>query len=85
MDELDRVLGGGLVPGGVVLLAGEPGVGKSTMLLEAGALAARSGTVLYVTGEESAAQVRQRRPDRSDQRSPVPGRRDRLRRPAGPR
>jgi DNA repair protein RadA/Sms len=60
MDELDRVLGGGLVPGGVVLLAGEPGVGKSTMLLEAGALAARSGPVLYVTGEESAAQVRQR-------------------------
>src|SRR6202035_3371081 len=57
---LDRVLGGGLVPGGVVLLAGEPGVGKSTLLLEAGALAARSGPVLYVTGEESAAQVRQR-------------------------
>jgi DNA repair protein RadA/Sms len=60
MDELDRVLGGGLVPGAVVLLAGEPGVGKSTMLLEAGALAARSGPVLYVTGEESVAQVRQR-------------------------
>jgi len=60
LDELDRVLGGGLVPGGVVLLAGEPGVGKSTLLLEAGALAARSGPVLYVTGEESAAQVRQR-------------------------
>jgi DNA repair protein RadA/Sms len=60
MDELDRVLGGGLVPGGVVLLAGEPGVGKSTLLLEAGALAARSAPVLYVTGEESVAQVRQR-------------------------
>jgi DNA repair protein RadA/Sms len=60
MDELDRVLGGGLVPGAVVLLAGEPGVGKSTLLLEAGALAATSGTVLYVTGEESAAQVRLR-------------------------
>jgi DNA repair protein RadA/Sms len=60
MDELDRVLGGGLVPGAVVLLAGEPGVGKSTLLLEAGALAAQSGPVLYVTGEESAAQVRQR-------------------------
>jgi DNA repair protein RadA/Sms len=40
MDELDRVLGGGLVPGAVLLLAGEPGVGKSTLLLEAGALAA---------------------------------------------
>jgi len=60
MDELDRVLGGGLVPGAVVLLAGEPGVGKSTLLLEAGALAAGSGTVLYVTGEESAAQVKLR-------------------------
>jgi DNA repair protein RadA/Sms len=60
LDELDRVLGGGLVPGAVVLLAGEPGVGKSTLLLEAGALAATSGRVLYVTGEESAAQVRLR-------------------------
>jgi len=60
LDELDRVLGGGLVPGAVVLLAGEPGVGKSTLLLEAGALVSRSGPVLYVTGEESAAQVRLR-------------------------
>ncbi|HEY6481518.1 MAG TPA: DNA repair protein RadA [Streptosporangiaceae bacterium] len=60
MSELDRVLGGGLVPGAVVLLAGEPGIGKSTLLLEAGALAAAGGRVLYVTGEESAAQVRQR-------------------------
>jgi len=60
MDELDRVLGGGLVPGAVLLLAGEPGVGKSTLLLEAGALVAETGPVLYVTGEESAAQVRMR-------------------------
>jgi DNA repair protein RadA/Sms len=60
LGELDRVLGGGLVPGAVVLLAGEPGVGKSTLLLEAGALGAGSGRVLYVTGEESAAQVRLR-------------------------
>ncbi len=60
LSELDRVLGGGLVPGAVVLLAGEPGVGKSTLLLEAGALAATRGPVLYVTGEESAAQVRLR-------------------------
>src|SRR6266702_7598638 len=60
MDELDRVLGGGLVPGAVVLLAGEPGVGKSTLLLEVGALVAGSGRVLYVTGEESAPQVRAR-------------------------
>src|SRR5215472_8043422 len=60
LDELDRVLGGGLVPGAVVLLAGEPGVGKSTLLLEAGALVSQAGPVLYVTGEESAAQVRLR-------------------------
>ncbi|MGO8885572.1 MAG: DNA repair protein RadA [Streptosporangiaceae bacterium] len=60
LDELDRVLGGGLVPGAVVLLAGEPGVGKSTLLLAAGALAAEYGPVLYITGEESAAQVRLR-------------------------
>jgi DNA repair protein RadA/Sms len=59
--ELDRVLGDGLVPGVVVLLAGEPGVGKSTLLLEVAARWARSGhTTLYVTGEESAAQVRLR-------------------------
>jgi DNA repair protein RadA/Sms len=60
LDELDRVLGGGLVPGAVLLLAGEPGVGKSTLLLEAGALVAKDGPVLYITGEESAAQVRLR-------------------------
>ncbi|MCL2423221.1 MAG: DNA repair protein RadA [Micrococcales bacterium] len=61
VDELDRVLGGGLVPGAVVLLAGEPGVGKSTLLLDVAARAARTGrTVLYVTGEESTAQVRLR-------------------------
>jgi DNA repair protein RadA/Sms len=60
MEEFDRVLGGGLVPGAVLLLAGEPGVGKSTLLLEAAALVAATGTVLYVTGEESAAQVRLR-------------------------
>src|SRR3712207_6303785 len=59
--ELDRVLGGGLVPGAVVLLAGEPGVGKSTLLLEVAAQTARDGRrTLYVSGEESAAQVRLR-------------------------
>jgi len=60
--EFDRVLGGGLVPGAVMLLAGEPGVGKSTLLLAVAASFARaeSGPVLYVTGEESAAQVRLR-------------------------
>ncbi|MEV4114000.1 DNA repair protein RadA [Nonomuraea sp. NPDC049695] len=60
VGELDRVLGGGLVPGAVVLLAGEPGIGKSTLLLEAAARIAERETVLYVTGEESAAQVRLR-------------------------
>ncbi|HXV93645.1 MAG TPA: DNA repair protein RadA [Pseudonocardia sp.] len=60
VEELDRVLGGGLVPGAVVLLAGEPGVGKSTLLLEVAAKVAGAGKVLYVTGEESAGQVRLR-------------------------
>ena len=60
VDELDRVLGGGAVPGGVVLLAGEPGVGKSTLLLEGAAMRAAKANVLYVTGEESAGQVRLR-------------------------
>ncbi len=61
VPELDRVLGGGLVPGAAVLLAGEPGVGKSTLLLEVAARTAqRAQRTLYVTGEESAAQVRLR-------------------------
>lgn len=61
VGELDRVLGGGLVPGAVALLAGEPGVGKSTLLLEVAARWAKAGRrVLYVTGEESAEQVRMR-------------------------
>jgi DNA repair protein RadA/Sms len=62
LAELDRVLGGGLIPGGVVLLAGEPGVGKSTLLLAAAhAWAARGqGSVLIVSGEESAPQIRLR-------------------------
>jgi DNA repair protein RadA/Sms len=61
VSELDRVLGGGLVPGAVVLVAGEPGIGKSTLLLDVAARAARGGqSVLYVSGEESAAQVRMR-------------------------
>ncbi|HEY0890390.1 MAG TPA: DNA repair protein RadA [Nocardioides sp.] len=61
VPELDRVLGGGLVPGAVILLAGEPGVGKSTLLLEAAAQTARyHRRTLYVSGEESASQVRLR-------------------------
>jgi DNA repair protein RadA/Sms len=61
VGEFDRVLGGGLVPGAVVLLSGEPGVGKSTLLLEVAAKAAQSGKkVLYVSGEESVGQIRLR-------------------------
>jgi len=62
IGELDRVLGGGLVPGAVLLLAGEPGVGKSTLLLEVGQkFAASTGSpALIVTGEESTSQVRAR-------------------------
>jgi DNA repair protein RadA/Sms len=60
LPELDRVLGGGLVPGSVVLVGGEPGIGKSTLLLQAAAGVAELGTVLYASGEESAAQVRLR-------------------------
>ena len=61
VPELDRVLGGGLVPGAAILLAGEPGVGKSTLLLEVAAQTARyHRRALYLTGEESAAQVRLR-------------------------
>ena len=60
-DELNRVLGGGLVPGSVVLIGGEPGVGKSTLLLQlAGQVAEGGGAVLYASGEESAQQVRMR-------------------------
>ena len=59
--ELDRVLGGGLVPGSAVLLAGDPGIGKSTLLLQAAASLARAGRkVLYVSGEEAIEQVRLR-------------------------
>ncbi|GAA4266180.1 DNA repair protein RadA [Frondihabitans peucedani] len=61
IDEFDRVLGGGVVPGAAILLSGEPGVGKSTLLLEVASRAAASGArVLYVTAEESASQVRLR-------------------------
>lgn len=61
IGELDRVLGGGIVPGAAILLSGEPGVGKSTLLLEVAAQAARAGRrALYVSAEESVAQVRLR-------------------------
>jgi DNA repair protein RadA/Sms len=61
LAELDRVLGGGIVPGSLLLIGGEPGVGKSTLLLQvAGGIAAAHGAVLYATGEESAGQLRLR-------------------------
>lgn len=61
LAEVDRVLGGGLVPGSVVLLGGPPGIGKSTLLLQASVgLARRAGVVLYASGEESVAQVASR-------------------------
>ncbi len=59
-SEINRVLGGGLVPGSVTLVAGDPGIGKSTLLLATAADAADQAPVLYVTGEESAAQVKLR-------------------------
>ncbi len=59
--ELDRVLGGGLVPGSLVLIGGEPGIGKSTLLLQVSAIVARSNkSVAYVSGEESVSQVKLR-------------------------
>ena len=57
LEELDRVLGGGIVEGGVVLIGGDPGIGKSTLLLQAAEALSRQMGVLYVTGEESGAQV----------------------------
>ena len=56
-QELDRVLGGGIVPGSVILLGGDPGIGKSTLLLQVAAFVAGSRAVLYASGEESVAQV----------------------------
>lgn len=60
VGELDRVLGGGIVPGSVTLLGGDPGIGKSTLLMQTAAELTKQGTVLYVTGEESASQLKLR-------------------------
>ncbi len=60
IGELDRVLGGGVVPGSLVLIGGDPGIGKSTLLAQAAQALAASGPVLYVSAEESAAQVKLR-------------------------
>ena len=60
ISEFDRVLGGGLVPGSLVLIGGDPGIGKSTLVLQAAGSAAAKAPVLYVSAEESAAQVKMR-------------------------
>jgi len=60
MDEFNRVLGGGVVPGSLVLIGGDPGIGKSTLLLQVSTQLANRGTVLYVSGEESAEQIKLR-------------------------
>lgn len=60
ISELDRVLGGGMVKGSLVLVSGEPGIGKSTLLLQACSGLCQSGSVLYVTGEESLSQIKMR-------------------------
>lgn len=60
INEVDRVLGGGIVPGSVMLLSGDPGIGKSTLVLQVAAALAKSKSVLYVSGEESTAQIRMR-------------------------
>jgi DNA repair protein RadA/Sms len=60
ISDLDLVLGGGLMPGGVVLVAGQPGIGKSTLLMQVSAAVAAKNEVLYVSGEESASQVKLR-------------------------
>ena len=57
VSEFDRVLGGGLVPGAVILIGGDPGIGKSTLLLQSLAALAKNRSVLYVSGEESGAQI----------------------------
>lgn len=60
MEEFNRVLGGGVVPGSLVLIGGDPGIGKSTLLLQVSTQLANKGTVLYVSGEESVEQIKLR-------------------------
>jgi DNA repair protein RadA/Sms len=72
IDEFDRVLGGGVVPGSLVLIGGEPGIGKSTLLLQAAAHFARTvGTVLYSSGEESEHQIKSRGERLGVERAPL--------------
>jgi len=86
MGEFARVLGGGIVPGSIVLIGGDPGIGKSTLLLQVALEVAQSSTVLYISGEESERQIKMRAerltsltPDSSSARSPSDkGRRESL-------
>src|SRR6185437_6083209 len=72
IEEFDRVLGGGVVPGSLVLIGGEPGIGKSTLLLQAAAHFAQTlGTVLYSSGEESEHQIRSRGDRLGVERAPL--------------
>ena len=86
MGELDRVLGGGLIPGSVTLLGGEPGIGKSTLLLQLANHAARVTPTLYLSAEESVAQIGVRaRRSRCGRFEPARGRRYRSRSDDGAR
>lgn len=60
MEELNRALGGGVVPGSLILIGGDPGIGKSTLMLQVSGQLSRSGKILYVSGEESASQIKMR-------------------------
>lgn len=60
MEELNRVLGGGVVPGSLILIGGDPGIGKSTLMLQVSGQLSQSGKILYVSGEESASQIKMR-------------------------
>ncbi|KRM10359.1 DNA repair protein RadA [Lentilactobacillus farraginis] len=60
MAELNRVLGGGVVPGSLILIGGDPGIGKSTLMLQVSGQLSKSGKILYVSGEESASQIKMR-------------------------
>ncbi|MCI1923715.1 MAG: DNA repair protein RadA [Lentilactobacillus buchneri] len=60
MEELNRVLGGGVVPGSLILIGGDPGIGKSTLMLQVSGQLSSSGKILYVSGEESASQIKMR-------------------------
>ena len=71
IEELDRVLGGGMVPGSAILVGGEPGIGKSTILLQAAANLAKNGRVAYISGEEAVDQLRLRASRLGLEKAPV--------------